>query len=329
MPRNARLHGWLLGTGAGLATSILVAGAAISLPHVFNKGDPISASAFNENFQALAAGQSRISGDLQFALSGEYTVARGATSVTVVNGNVATELQVGDAIKLGDHVTTVSAIADDMQSLTLAAPHPEGALSATAYSDSDLLRVATGDGRDKLRIDKSGVLSVAEIHLVDMAAAGTAGFASITQGANIYIDNTAGGQTYINYRAGNGLYVGGGNNAPGTVTASKFSAVSARRFKQEIAASDYGLREISRLQPVTFAYSGDPQHRRQIGLLADDVLRIIPEVVDQDPRGNAQSMDYSRLTVVLINAVKQLEQENIALARRVQTLEQQELEQKK
>jgi hypothetical protein len=47
---------------------------------------------------------------------------------------------------------------------------------------------------------------------------------------------------------------------------------------------------------------------RQIGLVAQDVEQIVPEVVTTDSEGY-KSIDYSKLTAILIEAVKEQQRE--------------------
>lgn len=46
-------------------------------------------------------------------------------------------------------------------------------------------------------------------------------------------------------------------------------------------------------------------HRKDLGMIAEEVGRVIPEVVTFEADGKtAASIDYSRLTAVLVEAVK-------------------------
>ncbi|MBW2050266.1 MAG: tail fiber domain-containing protein [Deltaproteobacteria bacterium] len=63
---------------------------------------------------------------------------------------------------------------------------------------------------------------------------------------------------------------------------------------------------------------------RQIGLLAQDVERVIPELVSADETGY-KAVSYNKLTAVLVEAVKELKAENERLRKRLkeETLKQQ------
>nr|VFK68762.1 MAG: MAM domain-containing protein, meprin/A5/mu [Candidatus Kentron sp. UNK]VFK70953.1 MAG: MAM domain-containing protein, meprin/A5/mu [Candidatus Kentron sp. UNK] len=100
-----------------------------------------------------------ILGNLSKPLTGHIAVAKGATHVTGVGTRFTGELAAGDSLRIGDSVFIVTGIADDTN-LTLDAPHPVGALNATAYTDSDLLSVQTGAEKAALLVDKSGNVGI-------------------------------------------------------------------------------------------------------------------------------------------------------------------------
>jgi len=58
----------------------------------------------------------------------------------------------------------------------------------------------------------------------------------------------------------------------------------------------------------------------QIGLIAQDVEAVLPEMVHEGNDGY-KSIDYARLTAVLVEAVKELKAENEELRSRIERLE--------
>ena len=78
---------------------------------------------------------------------------------------------------------------------------------------------------------------------------------------------------------------------------------SARRFKTNIQPLDGALEKVEHLQGVSYERKADGRH--EIGLVAEDVAQIVPEVVSRDPKTRqVQGVDYSRLAALLIEAVK-------------------------
>jgi len=60
---------------------------------------------------------------------------------------------------------------------------------------------------------------------------------------------------------------------------------------------------------------------RDIGMIAEDVGRIIPEVVEYEENGiDAKSLDYARLVAVLVEAMKEQQREIEALKYDVEQL---------
>jgi hypothetical protein len=89
----------------------------------------------------------------------------------------------------------------------------------------------------------------------------------------------------------------------GTTLADSWSVRSSRRFKNNIRPLDGALDKVERLQGVSYQRKDDG--KREIGVVAEDVDKIVPEVVSRDPKTHEiQGVDYSRLAALLIEAVK-------------------------
>lgn len=86
------------------------------------------------------------------------------------------------------------------------------------------------------------------------------------------------------------------------------------------------MSKVLKLQGVTFLWNkeGYPDkgftEGSQIGLVAQDVEKVIPEVVSTNAEGY-KSLSYEKLTAVLIEAIKELKVENEQLKSRVSALE--------
>jgi hypothetical protein len=60
---------------------------------------------------------------------------------------------------------------------------------------------------------------------------------------------------------------------------------------------------VEQLQGVSYDRKSDGRH--EIGVIAEDVDQVLPEIVSRDPRTKeAQGVDYARLAALLIEAVK-------------------------
>jgi hypothetical protein len=93
------------------------------------------------------------------------------------------------------------------------------------------------------------------------------------------------------------------SDATGSVKANAFLSYSSRRYKEDIVPIEDPISKVKNLQGVSFAWksSGD----KDIGFIAEDVGEIIPEIVSFEENGvDASSMDYPKLTALLVEAVK-------------------------
>ncbi|OAI41223.1 hypothetical protein AYO38_04120 [bacterium SCGC AG-212-C10] len=78
---------------------------------------------------------------------------------------------------------------------------------------------------------------------------------------------------------------------------------SDARLKQNIAFLPYGLQAVLALSPVSYEMIGG-DGGRQLGLLAQDVEAVIPEIVrESEDEQHMLSLDYVSLVPVLINAI--------------------------
>ena len=94
---------------------------------------------------------------------------------------------------------------------------------------------------------------------------------------------------------------------------------SDARLKQNIQQVPYGLKELMALNPVAFEWKNDDTHQRKLGLLAQDLQKLIPEVV----AGTAQEslgVYYADLIPVLIRAIQEQQATIDALQKQVSAL---------
>ena len=81
------------------------------------------------------------------------------------------------------------------------------------------------------------------------------------------------------------------------------------RMKKDIRPISYGLSAIEKMRPVSFNWKGSKDQASHLGLIAQEVQKIIPEVVDDgDP--SCLGMNYAELVPVLIRAIQELSQTN-------------------
>ncbi len=79
------------------------------------------------------------------------------------------------------------------------------------------------------------------------------------------------------------------------------------RLKTNIKPLSYGLNEVLLMHPIRYNWKTDPTSHAKIGLIAQEVKRLVPEVVTGDETKEMLGMNYAELVPVLINAVKELD----------------------
>jgi len=97
---------------------------------------------------------------------------------------------------------------------------------------------------------------------------------------------------------------------------------SDERLKQDIVTIENALEKVSLVRGVSFAWNEEVEAEtgRQLGVVAQEVEEVFPEIVSTDNDG-FKGVDYTKLTAVLIEAVKELKAENQELRKRIESLE--------
>jgi hypothetical protein len=96
----------------------------------------------------------------------------------------------------------------------------------------------------------------------------------------------------------------------GSLIATNIFTNSDRRLKTNIQPLNYGLKEILQLRPVTYNWIDTTQTRQlQLGLIAQETKAVIPEMVAGDESKETLGIDYSMMVPVLINGIKEQQQQ--------------------
>jgi hypothetical protein len=111
------------------------------------------------------------------------------------------------------------------------------------------------------------------------------------------------------------------NIAIGKVRANGFATYSSLRWKEDIRPIGNALERVMALRGVNFRWKPEYGGGEDIGFIMEEVDRVVPEVVDRDERtGELLGMDYSRLTALLVEALKQQQREIAELRSLVEQL---------
>ena len=95
------------------------------------------------------------------------------------------------------------------------------------------------------------------------------------------------------------------------------------RLKQNISKLGYGLSEVLRLRPVSWRWKTHPESGEQLGLVAQEVERVLPELVSTSKDAEqTKGLNYVGLVPILVNAVKEQQQQLDEQARLAKELQQ-------
>lgn len=92
--------------------------------------------------------------------------------------------------------------------------------------------------------------------------------------------------------------------ANGTITSTEFSTTSDARVKENIEDIQSPLEIAKQLRGVYFKYKGENQ--RKVGFVAQEVEKILPEVVHTNSDG-LKSVNYGNITALLLEAIHELD----------------------
>jgi hypothetical protein len=88
-----------------------------------------------------------------------------------------------------------------------------------------------------------------------------------------------------------------------TLTVSNLTESSALKYKKDITPITSSLEGLRGMQGVYFTRKED--NARQIGFIADEIFETYPELIILKD-GEIDSLQYQRITAILVEAVKEL-----------------------
>ena len=103
------------------------------------------------------------------------------------------------------------------------------------------------------------------------------------------------------------LVVTGGVGISGQLTATTLVETSSIAFKENVLPIENALDLISQLVGVT--YDRKDQVRHEAGLIAEDVYKVVPNLVSLDENGKPYGIQYTKITAYLIESIKTLKNE--------------------
>ena len=116
---------------------------------------------------------------------------------------------------------------------------------------------------------------------------------------------TVGTQTATFVAGVNGVMTGG-TGTPVLIDAiGQLGTISSSaRFKDEIQDMGEATEGLLKLRPVTFRYKAQPEGRRQFGLIAEEVEKVMPELVVCSSSGEVETVLYHEMPAMLLNELQ-------------------------
>ena len=105
-------------------------------------------------------------------------------------------------------------------------------------------------------------------------------------------------------------------------TGSTYLTTSDLRLKTEIKSIDSATNKLMAMNPVSHKWKADPEADAVHGFIAQEMMEIVPEAVSGDPEGeDMMSMDYGRITPVIVAALQEANKKIMELENRINELE--------
>lgn len=205
-------------------------------------------------------------------------------------------------------------------------------LSKTSFTNSILEVLGDDDGTYRgLRLEYSRSMNQGLISTPNTSTGFAIRIGPQTAGMAMKID------TNKNTEFFGDLKVTGIINSSSTITAANYSCSSDERYKKNINPLEGALQKIKALNGVSYNWKKEEfknkgfNDKTDIGFLAQNVETVLPELVYTDKKGY-KSVNYQKVTAVLVEAVKELdnqygnkitalEKENTQLKERLASLE--------
>jgi len=105
-------------------------------------------------------------------------------------------------------------------------------------------------------------------------------------------------------------------------TSGAYAAVSDRRLKKNFNDLHFQWDEFMKLKPLTYHFKVQKDNKKHIGLIAQDVEEIYPELVSYSEDDDVYQLNYSGFGIVAIKAIQELKEEVEVLSKENKKLKQ-------
>jgi hypothetical protein len=225
-----------------------------------------------------------------------------STKLEVTGTAKVTDLQVTTGTDLGQNTRTGTSVSTGDVNLQVGYNRTgNGASKILLYGSAG--SSATGFTTIQKESSNNGNLTISDngtgvFYLTKNNATGTMRFQ--TGGANDRITILADGKVGINTVTPSATL-----QVNGSVIGVSFNTSSSLRYKKNVKPLQGALSIVSKLNAVRFDWK--ETEKSEIGLIAEEVEKILPEFVLKNDSGEPEAIDYGKLTSVLIGAINELQ----------------------
>ena len=223
-----------------------------------------------------------VSGTNGFVLSSDTS---GALSWTSAGGNIAVADSGSTATVhyplFGTNSGSLPSTLDPKVRSNLSFVPSTGELIATLGSFANIIGSSSNSGTVTIRGTSSATKATASVLMTDGVAS-----SSTTTGT---------------------LVVTGGIGISGQMTATSIVETSSIALKENVNPINNALDLVMQLSGVTYDRKDNKEH--EAGLIAEQVYKIIPDLVSLDSTGKPHGIKYTKLTAYLLESIKSLKDE--------------------
>ena len=128
-------------------------------------------------------------------------------------------------------------------------------------------------------------------------------------GTNTYFNNGTGALNIATADSGIAVNIGHSTSqvtiGDNLIVTDTLTELSQREMKTNIEPIENILPAVLQMQGVSFDWKKDKNEKNHYGFIAEDVEKILPNLVSHDEEGKAQGIQYSKMTAVLLEAIKE------------------------
>jgi len=291
---------------------------ATTATNVFVHPDNTDASTNYVLFGQSASGSSRVNTDSSFTYVPSTNTITATKFVGAVEGNATSadtaSIVLGTITSASFAVTASYAQSQSINNITSGSFAASGDGPFTGSFSSSRVSMLSGSFTGS----STGSFSGSYTGSFTGSGAGLVGVISSSYAITASYADNAGGAGGSGFPHTGSAEITGALAVTGALFATSITETSALRYKENVTDLD-SVSSLYKLRPVKFNWKDSGND--DIGLIAEEVNKHVPELVHLDEEGGAEGIKYSKLTSLLIKAVQDQQEEIKDLKSRLDNLD--------